>query len=60
MTDHQLKKKVEKYRAWADYFSKLRYFILSRIFPKRITFTNNGTSVKYEYPQEVEDILEAK
>ncbi len=57
MTDHQLKKEIEKYRAWTDYICKLRYFILSRAFPKTITFTADG-GVTYKYSQEIENALE--
>ena len=57
MKDLQFERKIEKYRAWADYISKLRYSIISRAIPKTITFTANG-GVKYEYSQEIEDALE--
>lgn len=49
----QLKQKEREYSLWANYFSKLRYGILSVSIPKRIIVTNKGY-VQYEYAKDVE------
>ena len=52
-TLEQLKRAEKEYSLWADYFSKLRYGILSVSIPKRIIITNEGY-VHYEYTKDVE------